>query len=126
MAGVRKANRKDLLVMRLAVGTAVAGVFTRTASAAAPVVLARSICATTSRRWSSTPGTPTPATGKEGLARALQVCEALASHLGCEADQILPFSTGVIMEPLPAERIVAALPRALLHQDDWSPPPSRS
>jgi len=51
--------------------------------------------------------------------RALQVCDALATHLGCEAQEVLPFSTGVIMEQLPVERIVAALPRALVHQDDW-------
>src|SRR5256885_2027132 len=60
------------------------------------------------------------ATGSRGLAQAMPVGKALASHLGCEPQQILPFSTGVIMEPLPAERIVAALPHALLHQDDWA------
>src|SRR5207248_11636670 len=64
-------------------------------------------------------GNANAGTGEQGLERALQVCDALASHLGCEAGQVLPFSTGVIMEPLPADRIVAALPRALLHQDDW-------
>ena len=64
-------------------------------------------------------GNANAGTGAQGLERALQVCDALASHLGCEADQVLPFSTGVIMEPLPVERLVAALPRALLHQDDW-------
>jgi glutamate N-acetyltransferase/amino-acid N-acetyltransferase len=64
-------------------------------------------------------GNANAGTGAQGVERAMMVCEALAGHLGCEARQILPFSTGVIMEPLPAERVVAALPRALLHQDDW-------
>jgi glutamate N-acetyltransferase/amino-acid N-acetyltransferase len=64
-------------------------------------------------------GNANAGTGDDGIRRAMQVCDALASHLGCDADQILPFSTGVIMEPLPADRIVSALPHALLHQDDW-------
>jgi glutamate N-acetyltransferase/amino-acid N-acetyltransferase len=64
-------------------------------------------------------GNANAGTGPDGMARAMTVCEALAAHLGCDAAQILPFSTGVIMEPLPADRIVAALPRALLSQDDW-------
>ena len=119
MAGVRKANRKDLLVMRLAAGTAVAGVFTQNRFCAAPVVLAKKHLRNDVQALVVNTGNANAGTGKEGLARAMQVCEALASHLGCEADEILPFSTGVIMEPLPAERIVAALPRALLHQDDW-------
>src|SRR2546421_886484 len=119
MAGVRKANRKDLLVMRFAPGTSVAGVFTQNRFCAAPVVLAKKHLRNAVEALVVNTGNANAGTGKEGVARALQVCEALASHLGCEPDQILPFSTGVIMEPLPAERIVAALPRALLHQDDW-------
>jgi glutamate N-acetyltransferase / amino-acid N-acetyltransferase len=119
MAGVRKANRKDLLVMRLAEGTAVAGVFTRNKFCAAPVTLARKHLRTDIRALVVNTGNANAGTGKEGLARAMEVCEALASHLGCAPEQILPFSTGVIMEQLPAERIVAGLPRALLHQDDW-------
>src|SRR5260221_705946 len=119
MAGVRKANRKDLLVIRLAAGTTVAGVFTQNRFCAAPVVLAKQHLRNDVQALVVNAGNANAGTGKEGLARAMQVCEALASHLGCEADQILPFSTGVIMEPLPAERIVAALPRALVHQDDW-------
>ncbi|HET7670296.1 MAG TPA: bifunctional glutamate N-acetyltransferase/amino-acid acetyltransferase ArgJ [Burkholderiales bacterium] len=119
MAGVRKANRKDLLVMRLAEGSAVAGVFTRNRFCAAPVALAKKHLRNGVRALVVNTGNANAGTGKEGLARALQVCEALASHLGCAPEQILPFSTGVIMEQLPAERIVAGLPRALLHQDDW-------
>ena len=119
MAGVRKANRKDLLVMRLAEGSAVAGVFTRNKFCAAPVTLARKHLRNDIRALVVNTGNANAGTGKEGLARAMEVCEALASHLGCASEQIMPFSTGVIMEQLPAERIVAGLPRALLHQDDW-------
>src|SRR5438067_2743895 len=119
MAGVRKANRKDLLVMRLAPGTTVAGVFTQNRFCAAPVVLAKKHLKNDVQALVVNTGNANAGTGEDGIGRAMQVCDALASHLGCDADQILPFSTGVIMEPLPADRIVAALPRALLHQDDW-------
>jgi glutamate N-acetyltransferase/amino-acid N-acetyltransferase len=119
MAGVRKASRKDLLVMRLAPGTAVAGVFTQNRFCAAPVILARKHLANEVQALVVNTGNANAGTGEDGIRRALLVCDALASHLGCNAEQVLPFSTGVIMEPLPAERIVAALPRALLHQDDW-------
>jgi glutamate N-acetyltransferase/amino-acid N-acetyltransferase len=119
MAGIRKANRKDLLVMRLAPGTTVAGVFTQNRFCAAPVVLAKRHLKRDVQALVVNTGNANAGTGAQGLERALQVCDALASHLGCEASQVLPFSTGVIMEPLPVERIVAALPRALLHQDDW-------
>jgi len=119
MAGVRKANRKDLLVMRFGAATRVAGVFTQNRFCAAPVILARRHLKNDVQALVVNTGNANAGTGKRGLEDALQVCEALASHLGCDADQILPFSTGVIMEPLPVERIVAALPRALLAKDDW-------
>lgn len=119
MAGVRRAGRKDLLVMRLAPGTAVAGVFTRNRFCAAPVIIARKHIHKPVRALVVNTGNANAGTGPDGIARAMMVCEALAGHLGCDAQQILPFSTGVIMEPLPAERIAAALPRALLSQDDW-------
>jgi glutamate N-acetyltransferase/amino-acid N-acetyltransferase len=119
MAGVRKANRKDLLVMRLAPGSSVAGVFTRNRFCAAPVTLAKKHLKNDVHALVVNTGNANAGTGKQGLERAMQVCEALAAHLGCNADEILPFSTGVIMEPLPAERIVAALPHALMHKDDW-------
>src|SRR5260221_7667033 len=119
MAGVRKADRKDLLIMRLAAGSAVAGVFTQNRFCAAPVVLARKHLKNDVQALVVNTGNANAGTGDEGLRRAMQVCDALASHLGCAPDQILPFSTGVIMEQLPADRIVAALPRALLNQGDW-------
>ena len=119
MAGVRKADRKDLLVMRFGSSTTVAGVFTQNRFCAAPVILARKHLKNDVQALVVNTGNANAGTGKRGLEHAMLVCEALAAHLGCEADEILPFSTGVIMEPLPAERIVAALPHALLHQDDW-------
>ena len=119
MAGVRKPNRKDLLVIRLAADSAVAAVFTQNRFCAAPVVIAKKHLRNAVRALVVNTGNANAGTGAEGLQRALQVCEALAHHLGCDPREILPFSTGVIMEPLPAERITAALPRALLDKSDW-------
>ena len=115
MAGVRKANRKDLLVMRLAPGAAVAGVFTRNRFCAAPVILARRHLAARkgTRALVVNTGNANAGTGADGLARATQVCAATARMLGCDLHQVLPFSTGVIMEPLPSERILAGLPAAI-------------
>src|SRR5262245_54419794 len=119
MAGIKKPGRKDLLVMRLAPGSAVAGVFTQNRSCAAPVVLAKKHLKSAVRALVVNTGNANAGTGEDGLKRALHVCEALASHLGCDPAQVLPFSTGVIMEPLPAERITAGLPKALLARSDW-------
>jgi glutamate N-acetyltransferase/amino-acid N-acetyltransferase len=120
MAGVRKADRKDLLVMRLAEGSEVAGVFTQNRFCAAPVILARRNLAEGGiRALVVNTGNANAGTGADGLKRAARVCEALSGHLGCDPAQVLPFSTGVIMEPLPADRIVAALPKALFDKADW-------
>src|SRR5262245_10353679 len=119
MAGIKKPGRKDLLVMRLAPGATVAGVFTQNRFCAAPVVLARKHLKNQVRALVVNTGNANAGTGDDGMRRATQVCEALAHHLGCAASQVLPFSTGVIMEPLPAERITAALPKALLAQSTW-------
>ena len=121
MAGVRKPNRKDVLVMRLAPGTSVAAIFTRNRFCAAPVVLARKHLKSGVGPLALVvnTGNANAGTGPEGLKRATAVCAALARHLGCKPAQVLPFSTGVIMEPLPAERIVDALPAALADDADW-------
>jgi len=121
MAGVRKPNRKDVLVMRLAEGAVVAGVFTRNRFCAAPVEICRKNLSGKAaiRALVVNTGNANAGTGKDGLGRAQQVCEALAAHLGCKPVQVLPFSTGVIMEPLPADRIIAGLPQALLQQSNW-------
>ena len=120
MAGIKKPGRKDLLVMRLAPGSTVAGVFTQNRFCAAPVTIARKhLKKSAVRALVVNTGNANAGTGDDGLRRATQVCEALAHHLNCDPSQILPFSTGVIMEPLPADRITAGLPKALLAPGDW-------
>lgn len=124
MAGVRKANRRDLLLIRLGPASTVAGVFTRNRFCAAPVVLAKRHLAAEAgvRALVVNTGNANAGTGEDGLARATTVCDAVARHLGCGSQQVLPFSTGVIMEPLPSERIVAGLPAAVsdLRADNWA------
>jgi glutamate N-acetyltransferase/amino-acid N-acetyltransferase len=120
-AGIRKPDRRDLLVVRLAPGAAVAGVFTRNRFCAAPVVLAKAHMRHAVRALVVNTGNANAGTGRDGLNRALAVCEAAAAGLDCGPQQVLPFSTGVIMEPLPVERVVAGLPAALrdLRADNW-------
>ena len=115
MAGVRKAMRRDLTVFTLAEGSAVAGVFTSNRFCAAPVQLCRTHLASGAapRAMLINTGNANAGTGEDGLARARATCEALAVLLGCSPAQVLPFSTGVIMESLPVDRIVAGLPAAL-------------
>lgn len=124
MAGVRKANRRDLSVWRLAEGSAVAGVFTRNRFCAAPVQLAREHLAAGHgvRALVINTGNANAGTGEDGLIRARQTCIALARHLDLAPEQVLPFSTGVIMETLPVERLEAGLPAALadLKADQWA------
>ena len=115
MAGVRKANRRDVTVALLEPGAAVAGVFTSNRFCAAPVQLCREHLASGSevRAILVNTGNANAGTGEDGLARARSTCAALAALLGCAPEQVLPFSTGVIMESLPNDRIEAALPAAL-------------
>ncbi|HEV8096740.1 MAG TPA: bifunctional glutamate N-acetyltransferase/amino-acid acetyltransferase ArgJ [Burkholderiales bacterium] len=117
MAGVRKPGRKDLLVMRLAEGSQAAGVFTRNRFCAAPVLLARKHLKNPVRALVVNTGNANAGTGEEGLRRAMLVCESVAQGVGCKGTQILPFSTGVIMEQLPADKLVAGL--AALRDADW-------
>lgn len=114
-AGVRKANRKDLTVFLLDEGASVGGVFTRNRFCAAPVQICRErlTAGAAVRAIVVNTGNANAGTGEDGLARARQTCEALAAQLGLQPDQVLPFSTGVIMEPLPVDRIVAGLPAAI-------------
>src|SRR4051812_6062452 len=119
MAAVRKPNRKDVLVMRLAPGTTVAGVFTQNRFCAAPVIIAKNNLKNEVRALIVNTGNANAGTGAEGVRLAGEVCAALAKRLSCDRKQILPFSTGVIMEPLPADRIVAGIPGALSTQADW-------
>ena len=119
MAGIKKPGRKDLLVMHLAPGAKAAGVFTQNRFCAAPVLLAKKHLGNAVRALVVNTGNANAGTGKDGLQRALQVCASLASQLNCKANQVLPFSTGVIMEPLPVERIAAGLPAAAASQASW-------
>jgi glutamate N-acetyltransferase / amino-acid N-acetyltransferase len=124
MAGIRKPNRKDLTVFALAEGSVAAGVFTRNRFCAAPVQLCQQHLAsgTAVRALLVNTGNANAGTGEDGLARARRCCEALAGPLGIAPHQVLPFSTGVIMETLPVERIEAGLPHALadLREDRWA------
>ncbi|OGA66184.1 MAG: bifunctional ornithine acetyltransferase/N-acetylglutamate synthase [Betaproteobacteria bacterium RIFCSPLOWO2_12_FULL_68_20] len=121
MAGIKKPERKDLLVLRLAPGASVAGVFTKNRFCAAPVRVAKEHLRNEIRALVVNTGNANAGTGKEGVEAALRVCAALARELGCEPRQILPFSTGVIMEPLPVERIVSALAAAIrdFRPENW-------
>ncbi len=115
MAGIRKADRRDLTVIALDEGASVAGVFTANRFCAAPVQLCREHLAAgvATRALLINTGNANAGTGADGLARARTSCAALAQQLGIAPEQVLPFSTGVIMETLPSERIVAGLPAAL-------------
>ena len=123
MAGVRKANRRDLTVITMAEGSAVAGVFTANRFCAAPVQVCRTHLAQGQgvRAIVINTGNANAGTGADGLAAALATCAALAGHLKIAPQQVLPFSTGVIMERLPVDRIVAGLPAAIadLRADQW-------
>ncbi|HMW50722.1 MAG TPA: bifunctional glutamate N-acetyltransferase/amino-acid acetyltransferase ArgJ [Rhodocyclaceae bacterium] len=121
-AGIRKANRRDLTLIELAPGSRVAGVFTTNRFCAAPVQVCKAhLPAGTIRALVINTGIANAGTGEPGLAAARATCEAVAAQLGLAADQVLPFSTGVILEPLPVERLVAGLPaaRAALRADGW-------
>jgi glutamate N-acetyltransferase / amino-acid N-acetyltransferase len=124
MAGVRKANRRDLVLFELAEGSAVAGVFTLNRFCAAPVQLCREVlgAGTAVRALIINTGNANAGTGADGLARARRTCTAVATLMGVQPNQVLPFSTGVIMETLPVERIEAGLPaaRAALRTDGWA------
>jgi glutamate N-acetyltransferase/amino-acid N-acetyltransferase len=121
-AGVRKANRKDLLLMTLAAGTRVAGVFTRNRFCAAPVAVAKAnLQGAGIRALIVNTGCANAGTGDDGIARAKQTCAEVSKLLDCQPGQVLPFSTGVIMEPLPVDRIIAGLPRCVagLGEENW-------
>jgi glutamate N-acetyltransferase/amino-acid N-acetyltransferase len=124
MAGVRKANRRDLSVILLDEGSAVAGVFTTNRFCAAPVQVCREHLAAQAdvRALLINTGNANAGTGEDGLIRARQSCIALARYLNLAPEQILPFSTGVIMETLPVDRIQAGLSAAIADAkpDNWA------
>ena len=126
-AGIKKVDRKDLTVVLIDEGASVGGVFTQNRFCAAPVQICRQHLAATQANPDDKPlgtsqgirallintGNANAGTGEEGLQRAHETCEALAQALSIKPQQVLPFSTGVIMEPLPHTRIVAGLPAAI-------------
>ncbi len=122
-ANIKRENRKDLLVMQLSEGARVAGVFTKNRFCAAPVIVAREHLAQPDgiRALVVNTGNANAGTGEQGMQDARTTCAALAGLLGCKAAQILPFSTGVIMEPLPVAKIAAGLPAAVanMRADNW-------
>lgn len=126
-AGIKKPNRKDVLVMALAPTATVAGVFTTNRFCAAPVQVCKAhldalhMSEGTIRALVVNTGNANAGTGDAGLAAANATCSALAELLDCEPAQILPFSTGVILEPLPVDKLIAGLPAALecLSENNW-------
>ncbi|HKM36345.1 MAG TPA: bifunctional glutamate N-acetyltransferase/amino-acid acetyltransferase ArgJ [Thiopseudomonas sp.] len=121
-AGIKKPGRRDVVVMRCAEGSSVAGVYTQNAFCAAPVILCKQRMQSSPRYLVTNTGNANAATGEQGLQAANAVCEHLAELVGCPVEQILPFSTGVIGEPLPVDKINAALPAALadLSVGNWA------
>ncbi len=124
-AHVRKANRKDLTLFTFIPGTSVAGVFTKNQYCAAPVLICKENLAKAGndiRAMLINTGCANAGTGESGMANAHATTKALAKELNIEESQVLPFSTGVIMEPLPVDRIVTGLPKcvAALKEDEWA------
>lgn len=121
-AGIKRTDRADIVLLALDEGATSAGVFTTNAFCAAPVHLAkRHLAASSSLYWLINTGNANAGTGEQGMLDAERCCEALASQQGVDSNRVLPFSTGVIGELLPVEKIVAALPQAAesLAEDNW-------
>ncbi|MEH6686102.1 MAG: bifunctional glutamate N-acetyltransferase/amino-acid acetyltransferase ArgJ [Halopseudomonas sabulinigri] len=121
-AGIKRAGRKDVVIMEAAEGASIAGVFTTNAFCAAPVTLTRKHLSSAPRYLLVNTGNANAGTGKPGMQAALSTCEALADLCGVNAQQVLPFSTGVIGELLPAAKVIEAMPAALadLAEDNWA------
>lgn len=124
-AGIKKPGRRDLVIMALEAGSRLAGTFTRNAFCAAPVHVAREHLTAGvdgPRYLVINTGNANAGTGEQGMTDARATCQALAEIAGCDARAVLPFSTGVIGEPLPMDRLTAALPTAFanLGEGDWS------
>ncbi len=123
-AGIKKPGRRDITLIELAPGSRVAGVFTQNRFCAAPVTVCKQHLGQIDQSGGAiralviNTGNANAGTGEEGLDRARKTCEAVAGLLGCKAENVLPFSTGVILEPLPIDKILPALPAA---QTDLAP-----
>tara|TARA_B110001450_G_scaffold36821_1_gene32645 strand:- start:3803 stop:5008 length:1206 start_codon:yes stop_codon:yes gene_type:complete len=122
-AGIKTPGRKDLVVMEIAEGSTVAGLFTQNAFCAAPVTIAKAhLASTTPKYLLVNTGNANAGTGEQGLSDALQSCDVLAAITSVKKDQILPFSTGVIGELMPMDRLLKGLPiaAAALSQEGWA------
>lgn len=121
-AGIKTVGRKDLVLMEIAEQSSVAGIFTQNAFCAAPVVIAkRHLQSTTPRYLITNTGNANAGTGDQGLADAITCCQQVASHMHSDTEQVLPFSTGVIGEPLPMQKILDAFPEVVekLTEEGW-------
>lgn len=126
-AGIKRSGRKDVLVIELPAGSSVAGVFTKNRFCAAPVQICREHLAATNkaglevRALVVNTGNANAGTGEPGYQNAIKTCDELAKLMGLKREQVLPFSTGVILEPLPVEKVMAAMPQAIgrLEADNW-------
>ena len=122
-AGIKRQNRRDVVLFELAEGSAVAGVFTKNAFCAAPVTLCKAhLAAAPIRYLVINSGNANACTGEQGLRDAKATCEAIAQQTGVKPEQVLPFSTGVIGEPLPVAKIIAVIPEALANatEQGWT------
>lgn len=126
-AGIKRPGRKDVLVIELPAGSSVAGVFTKNRFCAAPVQICREHLAATNkaglevRALVVNTGNANAGTGEPGYQHAIKTCDELAKLMGLKREQVLPFSTGVILEPLPVEKVMAVMPQAIsrLEADNW-------
>ncbi len=122
-AGIKQEGRRDVVLMALDEGAQVAAVFTRNAFCAAPVHICRAHLSQNAPRYLLTnTGNANAGTGEQGMRDGLACCEAVAQAAGCATAAVLPFSTGVIGEPLPVEKITTAVPALLaaLGDDGWA------
>lgn len=121
-AGIKKVGRRDVVLFELAEGSSVAGVFTKNAFCAAPVTVCREhLAAQPIRFLIINSGNANACTGEQGLLDAKATCAAIAERAGVKPEQVLPFSTGVIGEPLPVQKIIAVVPEALekANENGW-------
>jgi glutamate N-acetyltransferase / amino-acid N-acetyltransferase len=126
-AGIKRPGRKDVLIIELNQGSNVAGVFTKNRFCAAPVQICREHLQASAksgvgiRALIINTGNANAGTGEPGYKNAMRTCEELAKLMGLKKEQILPFSTGVILEPLPVEKVIAGMPQAIsnLNADNW-------
>jgi glutamate N-acetyltransferase/amino-acid N-acetyltransferase len=122
-AGIKTPGRKDLVVMEIVEGSTVAGLFTQNAYCAAPVAVAKQHLASVSPKYLLVnTGNANAGTGEQGMTDALQSCDALAAVTSSNKEQVLPFSTGVIGEPLPMDRLIGGMPAAVaaLSENGWA------